>query len=374
MNKTFKCVYCNDTQSQEFNDEHVIPRGLGKFLLDGHELVINDRVCNKCNNTFSWCEGELAYSGIEAMHRKKIGIKGRNPTRTKESPFYQNKFSKKPIRMRGIREGSTAPNLWELDPKTGNAVELNQVNFHHPKTNEPVLIPIEKGMTRASLLEAMMQQGWIEKHPFEIFCSDEDRSWIIGLFEKDADKIEWQDRRGLPAVGKVNVEAEMLITEKHHRAVAKIAFTYLMYFKPCGITGREETFSELRAFIRYGKKNPNHFVRYTGKDVLYEAGDGVALVNYGHVVTCDVSKNGIRSLVHLFTGRELGHGAYEVNLGKYPFKVITSDRFGHWFRITSTPNDREDSGEVIPVLAPTRIVPPSPNYLQRNVIKRVRFR
>lgn len=371
----FRCVYCGNVQDQAFNDEHVIPRALGKFLLDGHELTINDRVCNHCNHIMSWCEGELAYGGIEAMHRKKLGLKGRNPGRTKENPFYKNKFSKKPIKMTGTREGSATPNLWELDPKTGNAVELNQVNFLHPKTNEPVLIPIEKGMTRTSLLETMKQQGWVEKHPFEIFCSsDEDRSWIIGLFEKDADKIEWQDRRGLPAVGKVNVEAEMLITEKHHRAIAKIAFTYLMYFKPCGIIGREETLSELRAFIRYGKKNPNQFVRYTDKDVLYEAGDGMGLANYGHIVTCDVSENGIRSLVQLFTGRELGHGTYEVNLGKYPFKVIATDRFGHWFRITSTPHDKEDAGEVIPVLAPTKIIPPSPHYLQKKLIKGIRFR
>lgn len=369
----YKCVYCCFEQHQEFNDEHVISRGLGKFLLDGHELIINDRVCDRCNHALSWCEGELAYSGAEAMLRRKVGIKGRNPGRTKENPFYQNRFSKKPIKMTGTREGSNNPNLWELDPKTGNAVELNQVTFQHPETNQAVMIPIEKGTTRASLLETMQQNGWVEKHPFEIFCSDKDKSWIIGLFEKDADKIEWVDKRGLPAEGKVNIEAEMLITEKHHRAIAKIAFNYLMYFKPCGITGYEDAFSEIRAFIRHGKKNPNQFVRHTEKDVLYEAGDGLGLVNYGHIVTCDVSKN-IRSLVHLFTGREHGHGAYEVMLGKYPFRVKAKDRFGHWFRITSSPDDKEDSGEIIPILAPTRIVPPSPHYLQRNLIKRIKVR
>ena len=103
--KTIKCVYCDHTQNEEFNNEHVIPRGLGRFLLDSRELVINDRVCNKCNHTFSWCEGELAYSGIEALYRKKIGVKGRNPDRPKENPFYKNKFAKTPIKITGTREG-----------------------------------------------------------------------------------------------------------------------------------------------------------------------------------------------------------------------------------------------------------------------------
>lgn len=360
MNKLNKCVYCNYSQAHSFNDEHVIPRGLGKFLLNGHELTIPDRVCNKCNHSLSWCEGELAYSGIEAMHRKKIGVKGRNTGRKKESPFYQNKFSKKPIKMIGTREGSKYPNLWEIDSKTGLAIELNQIRFQHPQSEETILIPIEKYMKRDRLLEKMKQQGWNNKHPFEIFCSNDDKPWIMRLFAKDAVKIEWINQEGLANHGQINIEAEILITEKHRRAIAKIAFTYMMYFKPCGITGFEDSFSEIREFIRYGNSNPNLFVKYIRKDILYEVGNGVGLIDYGHIVTCNVKPNGVYSLIQIFTGREQGQGTYEVNLGKYPFKVKTKDRMGHWFRITSDLKDKEDKGEVIPLFAPTRIV--LPNY------------
>ncbi|OVE80594.1 hypothetical protein BVY03_05885 [bacterium K02(2017)] len=370
----FKCVYCCQSQNQPFNDEHVVPRAFGKFLYEGHELIINDRICNKCNQDLSWCEGELAYGGMEAMLRRKIGIKGRNTGRKKANPFYDNKFSKKPIKMTGIREEFTTPNLWELDPKTGNAVELNHVAFQHPETNETKLIPTDKEMTRSSLLETMKENGWVDKHPFEIFTSDEDKSWIIELFGKDADKIEWVDNSGLKPVGKVNVESEMVITAKHHRAIAKIAFTYLMYFRLCGITGFEDTFSEIRNFIRYGKGKPNDFVRYVKKDILYEAGNGMSLVDYGHIITCDVSKKCVLAQIQLFTGREHGHGTYEINIGKYPFKIIASEVLGHWFRITSKVTDKEDAGEVISIQAPKYIQPPSQYYKHQSFIKPVRMR
>ena len=350
----FRCVYCGRAQEYEFNEEHVVSRGLGKFLLNGHELIIKDRICNECNNDMSLTEGELAYAGVEAMHRRKVGIKGRNRGKQKANPFYRNPFSKKPIRMVGTREGDGSPCLWELDPKTGMAIELDHVRFQHPETNQTVLIPVERKTSRRELLEEMKRQGWIDKHPFEIFCSSEKKQ---ELFQGDEDKMEWQDRRELPPTGQVNVSAEMLITGKHHQAIAKIAFNYLMYFRPCGIKGDEGVFAGLRAFIRYGKGNPNHFVRYTGKPVLYEAGAGLGLVDYGHIVTCDVNETRVQSFVHLFTGREHGHGAFEVGLGKYPFRIVARERLGHWFRITSNPSDKEDSGEVIPVMAPTRIVP-----------------
>lgn len=369
-----ECVYCGHAQNDEFNDEHVMPRAMGKFLLDGHELIINDRVCNDCNRAFSWCEGELAYSGLEAINRRKVGIKGRNPERVKQNPFYKNRFSRQPIKMTGVREGEAVPSRWEVDSKTGLAVELNQIRFIHPDTNEPVIIPIEAKMTRDSLLENMKQQGWVEKHPFEIFCSEEIKSWIAEIFKKDSDKIEWRDQRELTTTGNVHIESKMLITDKHHRAVAKIAFSYLMYFKPCGITGHEDVFAELRAFIRYGKGSPGRFVRYVDKNVLYETGDCCGLVDYGHIVTCDIGKNGVESQVQLFTGREHAHGSYRVGLGKYPFRVQCEDRFGHWFRITSTRESKEDSGEIIPLVAPRRIVPPSPYYLNRNLIKRIKIR
>lgn len=350
----FRCVYCGYAQNQPFNDEHVISRGFGKFLLDGHELVIKDRVCDGCNNAMSPTEGELAYAGVEAMYRKKVGIKGRKTNRQKASPFYKNRYSRKPIRMVGTRDGDGSPCLWQVDPKTGLAIELDHVRFQHPETNQAVLIPVEKKTSRKELLEEMKRQGWIEKGPFEIFCTNEKKK---ELFQGDEDKMQWQDRRELPPAGRVDITSEMIITGRHHQAIAKIAFNYLMYFRPCGIKGDEDSFANLRGFIRYGKGHPKHFVRYTGKPILYEAGAGLGLIDYGHIVTCDVNEKRVQALVHLFTGREHGHGAYEVLLGRYPFRIIARERQGHWFRITAKPQDDEDTGEVIPVIAPTRIVP-----------------
>lgn len=256
--------------------------------------------------------------------------------------------------MVGTRTGDGSPCLWQIDPKTGCAIESDQVRFQHPETKQAVLIPVEKKTSRKELLKEMKRQGWIEKSPFEIFCTDEKKK---ELFHGDEDKMQWQDRRGLPPAGRVDMTSEMTITTRHHQSIAKIAFNYLMYFRPCGLKGDEDFLANLRRFIRYGIGNPQHFVRYTGKPILYEASAGLGLIDYGHIVTCDVNEKRVHAFVHLFTGREHGHGAYEVLLGKYPLRISARERQGHWFRITSAPGDAKDAGDVIPVIAPIRIVP-----------------
>ena len=77
----------------------------------------------------------------------------------------------------------------------------------------------------------------------------------------------------------------------------------------------------LREFIRYGKGHPNKFVSYTKNMLLYGSDAGWRPRDYGHIVTCEVG-NRITAYVHLFTGREMGHGAYKVDLGRYPFRIV----------------------------------------------------
>ncbi|MCI0619005.1 HNH endonuclease, partial [bacterium] len=69
-----KCVYCLREQDEPFRDEHVIPRSLGKFHLEGREVILNNKVCDACNHELGKCDGELAYGGYEAFMRRKIGV------------------------------------------------------------------------------------------------------------------------------------------------------------------------------------------------------------------------------------------------------------------------------------------------------------
>lgn len=353
---TVRCIYCGHTQNKPFDKEHVVPLALGKFLLDGKELTITDRVCNTCNTELSKCETELCYCGPEAMFRKKVGIKGRLRKTPKENPFYPNRRSPKPIRMEGVRPGMPYPQLWELDSKADSIAELNQIIFCHPETGEWAHIPLTKTMSKQDLVKDI--KGKVGRTDLEFFISwaPEDKDWINKLLGDDAKRLDPVDMSGFQKFQRINVQTTFTITANHHRAIAKIALNYMMYFRMCAIKGDEEAFAEIREFIRYGRGHPNRFVRLTNRQVLLEAGAGIGLKDYGHIITCDVGK-AVMSQVHLFTGREHGHGTYEVSLGRYPFKIIDQDRGGHWFRITSTPEDRKDTGEIIALEAPLRIIP-----------------
>lgn len=348
----YKCVYCGLESYQPFDEEHVIPRSLGKFLIDGKEAIITDRICNECNSEISKCESELSYCGPEAMLRKMAGVKGRK--RKKENPFYKNKRSPKPIDIVGQRDGLEYPQLWEIDPNTGHGAELNQIILKHPKTQEWITIRLTKDMTKKKLVDQIKEAGGNLKGNYFLSWDPDDVEWIERLLGDDFKRIQTINADNIPKYQKTQIHAVFQITDKHPRAIAKIAFTYMMYFRPCGVTGHEKAFEGVKRFIRYGKIHPETFVRYTNEPILQEAKAGFGLIDYGHIVTCGIEKN-TTALVHLFTGRETGHGAYKVFLGKYPLSIIANESIGHWFRITSKPEDKNDSGEVIRLLIPKRI-------------------
>lgn len=357
---TPKCIYCGFEQVAPFHKEHVVPRGLGCFRdAQGMELCITDRVCNACNQAVDNCDGELCYAGPEAMLRMRIGIKGRKRKSKSWNPFHRNPFSKEPIVMKGKRSGKNEEDFWEVDPETGHAIEKRSAVFTHPKTGQRMEVPIERGMSKKQLVSMMEEKGYPGgEYPWEMFCSDEDKEWIKELLGTDYERIQWQDRRGLPSTDKIDIEAVATITDKHHRGIAKIAFSYMMHFKPLGITGAEDSFEPLRRFIRYGEGHPNNFVRMAKREIIEGLGKYVGLSDYGHIVTCSVGKI-VTSYVHIFTGRELGHKPYEVCLGKYPLKVqALRENIGHWFRITKDCRSATDNGDIIPLFSPTRIAFP----------------
>lgn len=355
------CVYCSAaTPKQGFPKEHVITRGLGKFLLSGEELVITDRVCGDCNDELGKCDGELCYAGPEAMFRRRIGIKGRirNKKEKKDSPFHPNRRAREPIKMTGKRKNRDHEDHWEIDEK-GELRERLSYQFTHPDTLKTVSVPINSEMTNESFREAIRNAGHPGgNYPGDFFCDDKDRPWIEKMLGEDAKKMAWEDRRIRPDKEAIEITAEMTITPRHHRAIAKIAFNYLMHFSPLGLTGAEPAFDKVRQFIRYGSGHPRGFVRRVEGDILEGLDYGLALANYGHLVACEIGPKVIKARVQLCTGREMRNGCYQVFLGQYPFAILAGDdRVGHYFRITSAPSDSKDQGDVIPMVSAKRIIP-----------------
>ncbi|MBK8232378.1 MAG: hypothetical protein IPK72_17785 [Candidatus Eisenbacteria bacterium] len=147
------------------------------------------------------------------------------------------------------------------------------------------------------------------------------------------------------------------MTDRHHRAVAKVAFNYLMYFSLLGMSGDEGSFSAVRDFIRCGKRDPEDFVKIVRGDVLADAGAGRNTREYGHLVGVLIGSP-VVARVQFCAGRELGGWHFAVRLGDYPLRVaMPPESRGHFFRITSEPSDRADAGEVIELDSITRIIP-----------------
>src|SRR5438105_4128469 len=67
-----KCIYC--AREGEMSGEHYLPRCLGSFR--GYELL-NDRICEDCNNSFSPLDEPFCHSGPEAITKDMLGIEGR---------------------------------------------------------------------------------------------------------------------------------------------------------------------------------------------------------------------------------------------------------------------------------------------------------
>jgi len=345
----YKCVYCGVVQEAPFKREHVIPRGIGTFRDEGgNEFILTDKVCSICNNELGICEGELCYAGPEAMFRRMAGIKGRS-RKEKNNPFYSNRYSREPIRLEGRFRDSDFPALFEIDPHTGLMRDCSQMVFINPTSGQWEHIRLEKGMKKEDLVAEIKRKAGRTDIEFNILYDEKlDVGWLKPLLGDDYNRITLVKEGQADYHEKIDTTGIFTITEKHHRAIAKIAFNYMMVQRVCGISGYEYEFEAVRNFIRYGKGHPNDFVRLTNEHVLENADIGWRPGEYGHIVTCSVNKI-VYSCVHLFTGK-LSHGTYKVRLGRSPYTLIQcSDTVAHWFRITSRPKDDKDSGEIIPV-------------------------
>jgi hypothetical protein len=351
------CIYCGRSGDVEFTQEHVIPRALGKFLLEDKELVLRDRVCGDCNNALGDCDAELAYAGPEAIYRLRAGIKGR-PRPRKSSPFYKNRTSQPPIDLVGQRPDRDRPDFWQIDPSSGLATELRAITFDHPGTRSRAAVRLTEGMTGDGLRRTLEGAGCPGiGHAAEVSCSDNDQDWVADLCRAAGLRIDWVQQRAAHDGQQVRLQAHPTMTDRHHRAVAKIALNYVLYFALRGLSGHEDALHAVREFIRFGRGSPEDFVLRTPRPAIEGVGSGRALKDCGHVVTGLVGPE-VTAQVQLFTGRDFPQGTYQVRLGRYPSRVITPPAGrGHFFRITSSPEDEHDAGEVIELQSIVSIAP-----------------
>ena len=253
MNKL--CIYCKKI-TQNFSDEHVIPKALGG------NLVLKNAVCHNCNNAFSKeFETDVFKGGNSplAFVRSWTGMKGR-----RKVPVFGTESHGQPVLLT-LKEGY--PQIREYI--------VNKEPFYYPQ----FIINFKDGTTK---------RYDYKKENNKNFKEDIEKT----IIEKEIDKIKklyfWCDSRttsiyGYRLFGKGlrewaesnNVDCELFdetakgksahITMKINwnmmeRLFSKMLLNFLFYKIQSSNFWFLPIFDDIRNFIRYGKVEPSHLL------------------------------------------------------------------------------------------------------------------
>ena len=250
------CIYCG--QQGRLSNEHYLPRCLGKFR--GFESL-NDRVCKKCNESFSEIDEQFCRSGPEAIVRSLLGIEGRSSHR-KISPFQRGSAGAERISFRAKRPSQSADDEEiEMDvDQTGSVRRLRQMILSFE--SRQVVVRITDDMKEPEHLLARLRKQGIK------FVEPNKNEPTITAVIQGArpEEVEWMQHllSGLKAntvsgpdvtIDDKQEQAKAMMTAsptaKYFRGLAKIGFHYFLKHMP-GFDGSEQAFTGIRNFILAG--------------------------------------------------------------------------------------------------------------------------
>jgi len=238
------CIYCG---RPAHSNEHVIPRFLGEFSGLPH---LTNRICSDCNNRFSKLERQFARSGPEALMRVIRGIRGR-PGHREGTIFTSPSSGASPIEA--IFKDPRSDTSVLVDLKEGGVGELLPcVHALDNAGHEADILfddTIESGQ---QLLDRLAKAGL--PHPTRLtgIVQGPDKSRLEQVLNTVASKHvpgSWQHFEIPSELPPLKLKFHP--TEAYYRAIAKIAFHYMLSVCP-GVTGAEECFKGLRHYIQYG--------------------------------------------------------------------------------------------------------------------------
>jgi hypothetical protein len=143
------------------------------------------------------------------------------------------------------------------------------------------------------------------------------------------------------SIGEVQpVLASWHFGDEYCRAVAKMAFHYLLKFCPF-MTGREEGFKPVREFVRHGEGNVLDFVRITR--------DAFSATHWGHTFLVRTGSSGIQASLQFFVAPRIHGPIWAVNLlGRSVPCRFTEWRAGHQMVFFEEKREGHD-GEIVEI-------------------------
>lgn len=342
-----KCIYC--PEEGEMSDEHYLPRCLGRFR--GYELL-NDRVCNGCNNRLSSLDEQFCRSGPEAIIRDMLGIEGRK-SHKKISPFQRGSAGADRLTFKGRAAGEdAAAEEVELDVnrEQRSVRRLRQIIFSTGERR--VAIRITDDMRKPEQLLAKMKERGVE---MATPADDDTEITTAQITGAALDELEWmrhllsglkENMLGEPELrvnepGQLRVTMRASPTEKYFRGLAKIGFHYFLKHTR-GFHGSEDTFAGIRDFIMDGKaEDVDRFVSGRTNHLTADIVPGESPAGYRHFLIARADYEQLLCRMQFFIQPKYSSAIYRINrfvlpvytihLGRNPSRIVYPRASRHYF-------------------------------------------
>jgi hypothetical protein len=249
-----RCIYCPELFDPNAGEgDYVLPRAFGDF-----DSAITFRgVCTACNNKLSPLEEELLRTAPEAVFRRFAGA----ALNRRGKPVGWQAASGVPS-PRFVIKHEDHDELIKADPNVpGRACPVDQLILVL-KDGSNVHISLFPTMSAAALRRKIQQQGVDEAQIERSYLNSDEKNTetFKALIKELWPNLRYGDLPDVPAgVHQVPVRIQCKFTQKYYRAIAKIAFHYLLSVTRCGFTGHEAVFAPMRKFIMEGGDQQPYF-------------------------------------------------------------------------------------------------------------------
>ena len=324
-----RCIYCSvmfDPSKGE--GDHVVPRGFGDF----EGAIIFRGVCPNCNNKLSVLEEELLRTAPEAVLRR---LAGATQNRRGKPTGWQGASGLPAPRF--VIKHADHDELIDPDPTiSGQARAVDHLTVVL-KDGRNVHIRLFPSMSADALRRKLEQRGINQADIARSYwhLDDEHTEKFKSLFKEVWPNHRQDELPSTPAgLHRVPVRIECRFTQRYYRAIAKIAFHYLLAETQCGYTGHEACFEPIRKFIMDGGEH-GRFFDVQKPRIALPVGilpDGTALLpaRWMHLLCSFESAASVVVAVYTLFGPERPPSPHFVTLFHRPSLVaVPNHQYGH---------------------------------------------
>lgn len=238
------CIYCRQSKGP-FTREHVVQEAFGRFK---HALVIQDAVCDECNQGFGrTIDLALARSSAEGFERYRFGVK-------QPDEIANFKYSSLALRVKGPGDFHGARFTQRADPTGKNLVSHVVPGIAVRRKDSEEFVHFTEAQVRDGSWLQNTDVDW--RRGIIVYGGGTKSDEIRAVLESQGvAPTAWRPLKP-PQSGVVTVEQEFEFTQEMRRAVAKIAFNYLTYCEGTEYA-LQDAFDPIRRYIRYAEKPPS---------------------------------------------------------------------------------------------------------------------